>query len=191
MIKLPEKNKKLLLHACCAPCCCAIAKELKNSGIDFTVFFYNPNIFPSKEYEKRKQELIRYCKKIKVPLIIAEDEKSKKQWEEAVRGLELQPERGKRCCKCINHRLYKTAKYASKNDFDIISSTLSISKFKDFIIVTNSGKEAVKEFKNVDFWAQNWREIINQEEPNKISREENFYRQRYCGCFYSIGDALK
>ncbi len=191
MLKLPAKNKRLLLQTCCAPCSAPIIKELQDSKIDFAVFFYNPNIFPQKEYDLRKNELIRYCQKVNVPIIIAESEKTKKQWEECVEGLELEPERGKRCEKCITHRMEKTAKYAQKEGFDLIATTLSASRWKDFFLVNKSGETAVQDILGVDFWAINWRKEVSEESFNKIPNEEKFYRQKYCGCFYSIGDNLK
>lgn len=144
MLKIPDKNKRLLLHVCCAPCSATIIDKLKEAGVDFTVFFYNPNIFPQKEYDLRKNELIKYCQKIKIPLVIAESEVSKKQWEDCVKGLELEPERGKRCCKCITHRMSKVAKYAGQNEFDLIATTLSASRWKDFFLVNECGKLAIK-----------------------------------------------
>jgi len=191
MLKLPAKNKKLLLHTCCAPCSAHIIFALREAKIDFSVFFYNPNIFPQKEYNIRKNELIRYCQKNKLSLIIAESEKNQRQWEDSVRGLELEPERGKRCSRCITHRLEKVARYAFQNDYDIIATTLSGSKWKDPILVGESGEISVKEYIGVDYWSVDWRKHIDPELEKIIGKEESFYRQKYCGCFYSIGDNLK
>ena len=191
MLKLPEKNKKLLLHACCAPCSCSIIEDLKEAGIDFTVFFYNPNIFPQKEYDIRKNEMVRYCQKVGVPLVVGESEKTKKQWEDAVKGLELEPERGVRCQRCINHRLEKVAMYALKNGFDIIGTTLSFSRWKDTVFVNECGDAVTKDIMGVDFWDADWRQGERQLRNEKMIDKEGFYRQKYCGCFYSIGDNLK
>ena len=108
-----------------------------------------------------------------------------------MKGLELEPERGNRCRKCINHRLEKSAKYAFRNGFDIIATTLSASRWKDLILVNGCGIDAVKDYMGVDFWDIKWHEFISPEQNKKISDEEGFYRQKYCGCFYSIGDNIK
>ena len=94
---------KVLLHDCCAPCGAHVVNELKNRGFEVTVYFYNPNIFPSEEYELRLSEMKRYCAKNSVPLIIGKYEHQ--EWLEFVRGLENEPERGKRCEKCFTKRL--------------------------------------------------------------------------------------
>jgi len=190
MLKLPEKKNKLLLHVCCAPCAGAIIEDLKEANINFTVFFYNPNIFPKKEYETRRDEVIKYCKKMKVSLIIAESDKCKKQWEQCVKGLESEPERGRRCQKCTFHRLEKTMEYAKKNGFDLVATTLSFSKWKDMFLVNTCGNAVAKDIEGIDFWAKDWRKDNRNERANTISKEEGFYRQKYCGCFYSIGDNI-
>lgn len=191
MLKLPEKNKRLLLHACCAPCVAHLIQSLKEQGIEFTVFFYNPNIFPHKEYELRKNELIRYCKKTKTPLIIAGSDLHKEQWESAIKGHELDPERGTRCHHCIEHRLEKTARYAFQNGFDLIATALSGSRWKDSVMVGDCGNTSVKEYKGVNYWDIDWNKVIDVKLAKKISQEEEFYRQKYCGCFYSIGEHVK
>ena len=191
MLKIPEKNKRLLLHTCCAPCSASIILDLKEADVDFTVFFYNPNIFPKKEYETRREELIRYCKKMSVPVIIAESEKNKKEWEETVRGYEALPERGERCRRCIDHRLGKTAHYARKNGFDLMATTLSVSRWKDSFMIDTCGKAVTEDIDSVDYWAQNWRAGNREERSKKIAKEEGLYCQKYCGCFYSIGDNVQ
>lgn len=180
MLKLPVKNKKLLLHSCCAPCSIAIIKELEKSSIDFSIFFYNPNVFPKKEYIIRRDEQIRLCKEENISLIIAEGKNAEEKWQESIKNLEKEPERGARCVKCIEHRILTTAKHASKAGFDIIATTLSSSKQKDAYMVKTCGEQAVREVKDVTFWDIEW---------NKFTTpvENNFYQQKYCGCFYSVG----
>lgn len=185
MIKIPVKNKRLLLHTCCAVCGGAVIQELKEAGANFSVFFYNPNIYPEKEYETRKQELIDYCKKYDVDIIILEGENYNQEWENDIKGLENEPETGKRCNNCILHRLSVTAKYAKENSYDLISSTLSASRLKKIDMINECGKVACQK-NNIDFWDKNWKKDGLQEKATTISQQENFYRQTYCGCVYSI-----
>jgi hypothetical protein len=179
-------NNKLLLHVCCAPCGASIIPELKKSNIDFSVFFYNPNIFPKKEYEKRKETLIKYCKKLNVPLIISEGEDLVSQWGKDILGFENEPEMGKRCEKCIFHRLNKVGLYALENNFNIFATTLSVSKYKNKELIKNCGEKISKKYKNIDFWNADWESDKRLPIDKKISKEEGFYLQKYCGCFYSI-----
>ena len=92
---LPNDGKKLLLHSCCAPCSGEVMEAISASGIEFTIFFYNPNIHPKKEYEIRKNENIRYAEKLGIPIIDADYDVD--NWYERAKGMENEPERGKRC----------------------------------------------------------------------------------------------
>src|SRR5512140_2496545 len=106
-LEVPQNVKKVLLHTCCAPCSCSIIQRMTASGIEPTVYFYNPNIYPKKEYEHRKQEVLRYIRKMKVPFVDADYESV--QWFKATRGHEEDVEWGKRCTICFEMRLAKTA----------------------------------------------------------------------------------
>ncbi len=123
---LPNNGKKLLLHTCCAPCSGSIILSIKGSGIDFTIFFYNPNIHPKKEYEIRKEENIRFAEKCGVPIVDAEYDTD--NWYARAKGLEFEPERGSRCAMCFDMRMERTALYAHENGFDTIATSLGISQ---------------------------------------------------------------
>ena len=185
-LELPNGHKKLLLHSCCAPCSGDIMLRLKESSIDYTIYFYNPNIHPRKEYLLRKNENLDFARKHDIPFI--DDDYDTRNWFNQVRGLEWEPERGKRCTSCFDMRFYKTAEYAAKNNFSLISSTLGISRWKDMNQINQSGLKAVSKFKDMEYWTFNWRKNKGSEEMIKVSKKEKFYMQEYCGCVYSLRD---
>ena len=111
-----------------------------------------------------------------------------RNWFDRVKGQEWEPERGKRCSSCFDMRFYKTAEYASNNNFSLISSTLGISRWKDMNQINQSGLKAVSHFNDIDYWTFNWRKNKGSENMIKISKKEKFYMQEYCGCVYSLRD---
>lgn len=180
------QGTKVLLHICCAPCSCAILEGMQASGLDVTAFFYNPNIHPHEEYEKRKAEVIAYTRKIGVPFIDADYDVD--NWMEHVRGLEQEPERGKRCSVCFEMRLARTALYAQENGFPFIATSLSISRHKNQAQVHEAGHAAAARFEGVTFWDYNWRAKGGVDRGAALAKQEGFYRQNYCGCVYSLRD---
>lgn len=186
---LPNDKSKLLLHSCCAPCSGDIMKRLLDSDIDYTVFFYNPNIHPHEEYMLRKEENMSFAKKYKIPFIDADY--NPRTWFEITKGMEHEPERGKRCSTCFDMRFIKTSEYAYNNGFDIISSTLGISRWKDMNQINISGKYAASKFKGLSYWDFNWRKENGSHRMIEVSKDEGFYMQEYCGCVYSLRDTNK
>ncbi len=185
-LQTPNGEKKLLLHSCCAPCACEIMESLSASGIDTTIFFYNPNIHPQEEYELRKQENIRFAKKLGMLFVDADYDTH--NWFECVKGQEDEPERGARCTTCFNMRFKVSVQYANAHGFDLMSSTLGISRWKDINQINNCGAHAVKEFENVAYWDFNWRKQGGSSRMLELSKREGFYQQEYCGCVYSLRD---
>ena len=180
---------KVLLHVCCAPCSCAILEGMKTSGLDVTVFFYNPNIHPREEYEKRKAEIVTFAAKMSVPFIDADYDTE--NWFARVKGLEQEPERGKRCSVCFDMRLEQTARYAKANGFPFIATSLSISRHKNQEQVHEAGHAAAARFDGVRFWDYNWRAKGGADRGAALAKQEGFYRQNYCGCAYSLRDRVK
>lgn len=184
MAELESKlNNKLLLHACCAPCGAYSAEFLKQNGYDVTFFFYNPNIFPKIEYDRRLDELKRYCNDKKFPLIV--DEYECEYWGKFINGYEYEPERGKRCYLCYKMRLEKTALLARKLGFDFFTTTLSISPHKSYEKI----KEISTKLQNnigITYLDVNLKKNDGYKKSVELSREFGFYRQDYCGCKYSI-----
>ena len=185
-LEMPNKESKLLLHSCCAPCAGEIMEAVAASGIDTTIYFYNPNIHPKEEYEIRKDENIRFAEKLGFDFIDADYDKD--NWFELTKGMEWEPERGKRCSTCFDMRFIKTASHAQKHGFDIISSTLGISRWKDFNQINDSGIKAADLFDEISYWTYNWRKQDGSKNMLIVSKNEEFYMQEYCGCVYSLRD---
>ncbi len=185
-LKTPSGETKLLLHSCCAPCAAEIMEALVASEIDTTLFFYNPNIHPFEEYELRKAENMRFAQKLGMDFIDADYNKD--HWFERTQGQENEPERGARCTTCFEMRFEVTAKYAKDHGFDLISSTLGISRWKNMSQINDCGKRAVAPFSGVDYWDFNWRKQGGSSRMLELSKRENFYQQEYCGCVYSLRD---
>ncbi len=156
------------------------------SGINFTVLFYNPNIHPKAEYEIRKNENIRYAKKKNIPVIDADYDRD--QWFKRTQGLEWEPERGKRCTMCFDMRLERGALYAVEHGFKVFTSSSGISRWKDMGQVNQSGVRAASHYPNLVYWTYNWRKNGGSQRKLEIAKQEQFYKQEYCGCVYSSRD---
>ncbi|MBF0512112.1 MAG: epoxyqueuosine reductase QueH [Candidatus Omnitrophica bacterium] len=185
-LKLPEDRNRLLLHSCCAPCSCEIMEALVESKINFTVFFYNPNIYPQQEYALRKNENIRFAEKLHVPFVDGDYDAD--EWLLRVKGLEALPEKQERCLVCFDMRLEATAKFAQENGFDVIASSLGISRWKDLDQVNKAGIKAALKYPGMIYWAYNWRKNGGSQRMEEIAQREEFYRQKYCGCIYSLNN---
>jgi len=185
-LETPNGEKKLLLHSCCAPCAGEIMEAMIASKIDTTIFFYNPNIHPQKEYEIRKEENIRFAEKLGMPFVDADYDTD--NWFERIKGLEDEPERGERCTACFDMRFERSALYAHENDFTLYSSTLGISRWKDMNQINGSGTRAAERYDDMEYWTFNWRKAGGSQRMIEISKKEKFYQQEYCGCVYSLRD---
>jgi epoxyqueuosine reductase len=186
VLELPNQQDKLLLHSCCAPCSGEVMEALLASKIDFAIFFYNPNIHPVQEYETRKQENIKFAEKHNILMIDADYDKD--NWFERVKGLEWEPERGKRCTACFDMRFERTALYAHEHGFPVISSSLGISRWKDMNQINDSGVRAASRYEDITYWTYNWRKGGGAARMYEIAKREEFYKQEYCGCVYSLRD---
>ena len=185
----PGGEKRLLLHTCCAPCSGAMIEAMRNAGLELTIFFYNPNIHPRREYEIRKEENIRYAQEHGIPFF--DGDYDVKEWFRRARGLEHEPERGARCGRCFDLRFERSALFAHENNFRVFTSSLGFSRWKDLQQVNDSGERAASHYPDLVYWAHNWRKGGRQQRGIEISREQNFYRQEYCGCIYSLQDRRK
>ena len=185
-LTLPDNRKRLLMHSCCAPCSGEVMEAIIYSKIDFSIFFYNPNIHPLKEYELRKEENIRFAEKHHIPFIDADYDTD--NWFERAKGMENEPERGIRCTMCFDMRFERTALYAHENNFDIITSSLGISRWKNFEQINDSGIRAAAHYPDLVYWTHNWRKGGGSQRMLEISKQEHFYQQEYCGCVYSLRD---
>ena len=175
--------KKIILHACCAPCASYPINKLIEDNFEPVVFFYNPNIFPLKEYEIRKNELENYCKKIKIDFF--ESEYNIKEFYEKIKGYEKEPEKGKRCEICFNLRLLKTAQFAEENNIEYFTTTLSVSPHKNSKQIFEQGRIVAKNY-NLQFLEYDFKKQDGFKISRQIARENNMYAQSYCGCEFSI-----
>lgn len=185
-LSLPNQASRLLLHSCCAPCSGAVMERLRLSGIDFTIYFYNPNIHPRKEYELRKQENIRYAEKYDIPFV--DDDYDFQNWFARAKGMEDEPERGIRCTMCFDMRFERSAHYAQQHGFPIFTSSLGISRWKNMAQINDCGLRAATACPDVEYWTFNWRKAGGSQRMIELSKEEKFYQQEYCGCAYSKRD---
>ena len=177
-----EKRERLLLHSCCAPCSTHAIKLLKQY-FDLTVFYFNPNIFPQEEFDRRLNELIKYAKKKDVKLII--EKQNSEDWYNAIAGLENEPEKGKRCLRCFEYRLLYTVLKAFKLEYEYFTTTLTVSPHKNsktiFQIANELARKYELTFLDIDFKKEN-----GFLKTMQIAKQENFYRQNYCGCEFSM-----
>lgn len=186
VLSMPKENSNLLLHSCCAPCAGEIMEALAASNIKTTVYFYNPNIHPTEEYEIRKNENKRFCDKLGFECIDGDYDKD--NWFERIKGLEDEPERGKRCTQCFDMRFERSALFAQENGYGVYATTLGISRWKDMSQINTSGLRAAKRYEDVSYWDFNWRKQGGSSRMIEISKREEFYQQEYCGCVYSLRD---
>ena len=173
---------KLLLHACCAPCAGYVIEKLAKD-YNLRIYYYNPNIYPKEEYLRRRNELENYCSKLQLSFI--EEPYDYVEWENYIKGLEHEPERGRRCNQCFRLRLEKAALYAASNGYGYLTTTLTISPLKISSKIIEIGKE-VSSNHRINFLTDDFKKKNGYILSTEIAKRENFFRQTYCGCYYSI-----
>lgn len=189
MLKRAEKGngqERLLLHSCCAPCSSACLERLKDF-FRVTVLYYNPNIDDEDEYEKRKAEQIRFLQETGFADFLDCDHE-KEKFEEIAKGLEKEPERGKRCFLCYALRLEKTAQTAKEKQFDLFATTLSVSPYKNAEWLNSLG-EAYGEKYGVEFLPSDFKKRGGYARSIEFSEQYGLYRQDFCGCRFSKKEA--
>ena len=180
-----EKVPRLFLHSCCAPCSSYVLEYL-SEYFEITVFYYNPNIFPEAEFEKRIHEQEKLIRKLPAKHTIhfqAGNYDSEKFYEMA-KGLEMVPEGGERCFKCYELRLREAAKLAKEGDYDYFTTTLSISPLKNAQKLNEIGERLAGEY-GVSYLVSDFKKKNGYAHSIELSREYHLYRQDYCGCIYS------
>ena len=183
-VSLPQGGHRLLLHSCCAPCSGAIIECLMANGIRPAVFFSNSNIVPWDEYELRREEIRRYTESFGLDFI--DDDYDHEAWLQEVQGHENDPERGTRCSLCFRFRLLRAARYAAENGYDVLTTTLASSRWKDVAQVDAAGRLACAAVEGGPlWWGREWRKGGLQLRRSEIIREQDFYNQTFCGCEFS------
>ncbi len=181
--KLKEEGKRpsLLLHACCAPCA-SYPLEYLSKSFDVTLFYYNPNITEKTEYEKRLEELRRLSHEFGFNVI--DGVYDGKIFFEHSKGLEQEPERGKRCEKCFSLRLSKASEVATSYGFEYFATTLTLSPLKNATLINEIGLSVEKEG-GTKYLPSDFKKKGGYLRSIELSNKYNLYRQNYCGCVFS------
>lgn len=179
-----DHKPKLLLHSCCGPCSSYVITYLKDY-FDITILYYNPNIEPHEEYEKRKTEQIKLINELNIPSLSLMDTKYENNiYREYVKGYEDNPEGGSRCHLCYELRLKKTVELAKINDFEYFGTTLTVSPYKNASILNMLGEKLSKEY-NVLWLYSDFKKKDGYKKSIELSKKYELYRQDYCGCLFS------
>lgn len=175
----------LLLHVCCAPCS-SYCLEYLSQYFNITVYYYNPNISLKEEYNYRLSEEKRLVSlmNFKYPVKIIEGDYNPREFFDAVKGLEGEPEGGRRCEKCFRLRLESAAKISKEGSFDYFTTTLSISPLKNADLLNGIGAEMSQKY-GVNWLFSDFKKREGYKRSIALSKEYNLYRQNYCGCVFS------
>ena len=182
IIKNLDYKPNLLLHSCCAPCSSYVIEYLRNY-FNITILYYNPNIFPYEEYNKRKQEQIKFINMFD-DVNFMDCDYDNDIYNDVIKGLEDEPERGRRCNVCFKLRLNKTALLAKNNNFDYFGTTLTVSPYKNASLINEIGIALANEY-DIDWLYSDFKKNEGYKRSIELSKENNLYRQDYCGCIYS------
>lgn len=180
-------KQKLLLHSCCAPCSTAVIERLYDD-YDITILYYNPNIYPEEEYIKRKNEEIKYLKhlnEIGYKISMLDSDYESENFYDATKGYENEREGGARCAICFKLRLEKTAKLAKTNGYEIFGTTLTVSPHKNAELINSIGLGLEREI-GVKFLVSNFKKQDGYKRSVELAKENNLYRQNYCGCEFAL-----
>ncbi len=190
-----ERNKRedilpsLLLHSCCAPCS-SYTIEYLSDYFKISVLYYNPNISPREEYEKRKAEQIRLIQSmpVKNDVNFADCDYDCNEFFKIAKGYEDCREGGERCFRCYEQRLRRTAQEAQKGGYDYFCTTLSISPLKNAQKINEIGERLSEEY-SVLWLPSDFKKREGYKRSIELSKEYNLYRQNFCGCVYSRREA--
>lgn len=184
VVEKPGIGKRLLLHICCAPCSTYSIERLREQGFTVHGFWYNPNIHPFSEHEKRRACMQSYAEHVNLPMIWSEGYEMPSYLARVV-GHETF---GERCALCYRMRLSRTAQMARRHDFDAFTTTLLISPYQQQDILRSIGEELARDY-SFEFYFENLRKGWSQR--SRMARENHLYLQRYCGCLYSEWETNK
>ena len=182
-------KQKILLHSCCAPCSTAVIERLKDE-FEIVILYYNPNIFPEEEYLKRKAEEIKYIKHLNdtdknLSISMLDSDYESDKFYAATKGFENEREGGARCALCFKLRLEETAKKAKELGFDIFGTTLTVSPHKNAELINSIGLAIEREL-DIKFLVSNFKKQDGYKRSIELSKENNIYRQNYCGCEFAL-----
>lgn len=186
---LSGERKNLLLQCCCGPCSSYVLEYL-TKYFDVTVLYYNPNIQPIEEYDKRLFWMREVVSKYTDTVSFMDCGYNGEDFASVSRGLENEPEGGARCTKCFELRLRETARLAKEGDFDFFCTTLSVSPHKDEARINEIGFELEREF-GVRWLPSDFKKREGYKRSNELTREYGLYRQDYCGCLFSLAETRR
>ncbi len=181
VFKLSRRRPRLLLQVCCAGCGVYISRRLEKD-YRTTLYFYNPNIFPAEEHNKRLAEIKKLAGKFGLKLLSIPY--AHKFWLEKIKGYEKCPEKGERCLICYRLRLESTARTAREKGFDFFTTTLTVSPYKDAVEIIKIGREMEEKY-GVKFLDKDFKKGDGFKKSVQLSRKLGLYRQNYCGCEFS------
>ena len=176
----------MLLHSCCGPCSSSVLEYL-TKYFDVTILWYNPNIYPEEEFKKRFEAQMEIIEKMGLADrvdIMAEPHKSQDYYRR-IKGLENEPEGGKRCEECFRLRLLETAKLAKQYGFDYFCTTLTLSRHKNAVLINTIGQE-IAEAVGVKWLPSDFKKRNGENRSIELSEKYGIYRQLYCGCEFSL-----
>ncbi|MFC1699473.1 epoxyqueuosine reductase QueH [Candidatus Omnitrophota bacterium] len=179
-----NKDKKVLLHICCAVCATACVERLKKDGFAVVGYFYNPNIYPEPEYRQRLAETKRLAEALNFPLIVGKYLPD--YWLRQIQGWEHQPEGGRRCIECFRLRLVQLKKTAQTKRIAYFTTTLTISPHKDEVMINEIGANIDRE----QFLVRDFKKKNGFKRAQKLGEKYDLYHQNYCGCQYSKKDSV-
>ncbi len=182
-LKAISGKPKLLLHACCGVCSSYVLEYL-TKYFTITVLYYNPNIFPESEYQKRLETQKEIISKMVPQVSLMEIGYCEKDFTKKIKGLENEKEGGARCTKCYYLRLEKTAQLAKENHFDYFCTTLSVSPYKNSEQLNQIGKLLSEKYQ-INYLYSDFKKKDGYKRSNELAKLYNLYRQNYCGCQYS------
>lgn len=184
-----EKRPRLLLHSCCAPCT-TFPLQWLSDHFEVALYYANSNIYPHQEYQQRLDELKHYIDhfnavhKTDVKLIIPDYDN--KAFNQSLEPFKDEKEGGKRCVVCYSKRLHQSFSYASENNFDYITTVMTISRHKNSQTLNQLGKKLEEQFPKVRYFLSDFKKNKGQEIATELSKKNNLYRQDYCGCIFSF-----
>lgn len=190
-LSLEADSKSLMLHSCCGPCSSYVMEYLCDK-INITVFFYNPNIYPLDEYNKRKEEqkkLIDEYNALGKNINYIDGDYNYSLFKDITKGYENEKEGGARCHICYKFRLEETAKMAIKHLADYFATTLTVSPYKNAKAINNIGLD-IQERLGVKYLKSDFKKKNGYKRSIELSNIYNLYRQDYCGCEYSHNEAI-
>ena len=177
----------ILLHSCCGPCSSSVL-ELLSKYFDVTVLWYNPNLYPEAEYDKRletQKQLIDAIAEDGVQAKLLVEPWRSEDYFSSIKGLENEPEEGKRCLECFRIRLEETARIASERGFEWFCTTLTVSSRKDAVAINAIGREAEAKY-GVKWLPSEFKKREGNHRSIILSEKYGLYRQEYCGCVFSL-----